>query len=226
MREISPTNRDNKSISLSALNESPRFGEQSAAAEVRIEPPPHSRMECRQIGSQWMLLIPPGRSRRARNLGLFGAVFAAAGTGFLWLCGSTLLREHDNSLFFACLVPLVFLAIGLTMIYFAIRSRFGWTQVLIEPGRLVMRLAFCGRDTLKEYAWSEGCFALLGVAYCENDEVVDRVEVYTDNGWVKFGTFLDNNEKQWVVDQINTQLGYVPGDDEEDQESEDDDANT
>jgi hypothetical protein len=34
-----------------------------------------------------------------------------------------------------------------------------------------------------------------------------------------------NSEKQWVVDQINTQFGYVPSDDdEEDDENEDDGA--
>jgi hypothetical protein len=184
-----------------------RRGEGAADIEgFQDEGAPGNRLQCRVAGGQLVICIPPGSSKANRSLGCFGIVwtgFMVVMTGGMAFGGA--FRDAESLI----AVPIlgIFWAVGLTMVYFWFRGRFGKTYVLVERDRLVLKFVLLGREKYREYPLNQDSRASLQESYRENDRPVYRVAVSTAGGDAKFGTFLESQEKQWIVDRINRHLG-------------------
>lgn len=176
--------------------------------ESDAEAPPGGRLDCRLIDRQLVIYIRPGTNRTVRAIGCFAVMwlgFMAVFTGIMVGAGAGL-PDLPGSLFFLLFLG-VFWAVGLGMFYFWIRGRFGKTYVLVEPGRLVMKTDLFGRESFKEYPLLVGSRAELAEAYSQNDRPVYKIVVPTARRSVGFGTFLSDEEKEWLVARINRHLG-------------------
>src|SRR6478672_1994186 len=109
---------------------------------VENETSPGSQIQCRTIGEQLVVSIAPGSGLSAGFLGSF-PVFFMGGLVLITLAAPwTGLSGDDFWLF----IPLGLLWLfGAVLFYFWLRGRFGRTQILIEPGRLVIDFELFGR---------------------------------------------------------------------------------
>ena len=173
------------------------------------ESPPGERIRCQAAADQLVIYIAPGSSRRVRGVGLFGACwtgFIAVFTGMVVLAGGV---EGARALVYVPFLG-VFWAVGLGVLYFWYRARFGTIYLLIEPDRLVKRFVLAGRERLREYALTHASRASLAVSYTENDRPVHCVAIAAADKAVTFGTFLTDEEKRWLVERINRHLEGAP----------------
>lgn len=174
------------------------------AAAFQEETAPGGRIDCRVAGGQLVVYIPPGSSKTVRALGC-GAVLWLAIVGAItaaFVFGGAV----GEAGFF--LVPFlsIFWLVGLALLYFWIRGRFGKTYVLVEPDRLVLKRELFGRESYKEHLLGEHSRASLQESYRQNDRPVYKVAVSTAGGSAGFGTFLSPDEKDWLVQRINRHL--------------------
>jgi hypothetical protein len=180
------------------------------AAGLAEESLPGARLRSYVAGSQLVLHIPPGSSRRARSLGLFAAVWCAfVGVFTAMAIGTGGLQPPQVYV----LVPFlaVFWLIGLAMFRFWLWARFGKTYVLLEPDRVVVRKELFSREKFKESSLREGSRAKLEMVYEEDGRPVYCVAVTTAAKPARFGTFLAPEEKDWLVERINRHLGRQSG---------------
>ena len=112
--------------------------------------------------------------------------------------------------FSACCSSSLFWAVGLGMLYFWYRGRYGKIYVLVERDRLVVRFVLGKREKIKEYVLNENSRADLVESYKQNERPVYAVAVSTAARAAKFGTFLAQEEKVWIVERINRHLQNAP----------------
>jgi hypothetical protein len=180
---------------------------ESVDAEPAVdETPPGRRLQCRVVGRQLVLFVPPGSSKEVRAIGCFAAVWL----GFMGAFSTAAI--FGNKLTVVSLLGMfallsLFWAVGLGMLYFWYRGRFGKTYVLVERDRLVVRFVLGRREKIKEYVLNENSRADLVESYKQNERPVYAVSVSTAARPAKFGTFLAQEEKAWIVERINRHLG-------------------
>ncbi|MBN2473554.1 MAG: hypothetical protein JXB62_03020 [Pirellulales bacterium] len=104
----------------------------------------------------------------------------------------------------------VFWLVGLLMLYFWYRGRFGKTYVLVESDRLVTKFELFGREKYREYGLAPDSRARLVESYRSNNRPVFAVAVSTTAKQAKFGTFLSRKEKDWIIKRINRHLAARP----------------
>ncbi len=177
--------------------------------ETEVERPPGTQLECRVIDRQLVIFIRPGSNRTVRSLGCFAVVwlgFMIVFTGLMVLAGPMAEADLTTLMF---LIPFLglFWAVGLVMLYFWIRGRFGRTYVLVEPDRLVLKTELFGRERYREHQLDANSRAQLEESYRQNDQPVYKVAVRTVGKSVGFGTFLGHDEKNWIVERVNRHLG-------------------
>jgi hypothetical protein len=182
-----------------------RNANQPFLEEVVEETPPGGRIQCRLNGDQLVIYAPPGRSGNAMVLGLFSIIWLGF-TGFLSfaIIGSGELEKSQQP--FLIIFFSIFWLAGLLMFYFWFKGWFGKTYILVERDRLVVRFVLLGREKIKEYVLTPDSRASLVESYQQNDRPVYAVSVQTAGKSAKFGTFLKQEEKQWIVDRINRHL--------------------
>jgi hypothetical protein len=183
------------------------------------QPPPGSQIESRLNGTELVLAIPPSS---AVYQGPFSFI-ALAYVGMLaviTLFAAVVGFEPGEARFF---VPiLVFLwAIGLGIFSIWLRGRFGWTHVSVEPGRLVRRFSLFGWERVREYSLNGDSTVSLvadislqygGLASViwwgsKPGRPIYHVHVTTTDQPAKFGSYLSDDEKKWLVGRINRHLG-------------------
>ncbi len=180
----------------------------AAAPDVdrfREESPQGSRIDCRVAGAQLVIYIPPGSSKAVRAIGCFAVVwlaFIGVFTGGMVAGGGV-----AEAGFF--LIPFlgIFWLVGLGMLYFWIRGRFGKIYVLVEPDRLVLKRELFGRERYKDHLLDEHSRATLAESYRQNNQPVYKISISTAGRPATFGTFLSTAEKDWLVQRINRHLG-------------------
>ena len=177
------------------------------AEMVEEESPTGGRIQSRVIGPQLVLYLRPGSSKQTRGIGCFAimwlGIVAAVTSGFIF--GEA--KGNNAPVGFLALFFGVFWLVGLTMLYLWLRGRFGKTYLLFEPDRLVLKSSLFGREKFKEYSLTGESRAELVESYKENERPVYAVSVSTTTQPVKFGTFLSDEDKQWLVARINRRLG-------------------
>lgn len=175
--------------------------------ETFSDTPPPGRIECRQIGSQLVILIRPGSNRAVRSLGCFAIVWLGF-IGVLTLVFASQAPVLGGHLLLLFAFLGVFWLAGGVMLYFWLLGRFGKTYVLFEPDRVVIRGVLFGRERLRQYPLDGTTHVELVEAYRQNEQPVYKVSIITASGKpVSFGTFLSDEEKNWLVARINRHLG-------------------
>lgn len=216
------TNRtDEGTPSASTVPESVMRASHGAKGEPVVEePPPGSQVQCRLIGEQLGLYIPPCSGRSVPFplkyiVGRFPLVYLG-GVAFFTVAAVFLAFKDGEYWPF---IPLGLMwPIGLGLFYLWLSGRFGKTHVLIEPGRLVTKFELFGRQKLREYFLDENSCASLVADYYVGGETGDlgssrgdpvhHVHVTTTRRPAKFGSYLSREEKDWIVARINRHLGH------------------
>ncbi len=184
-------------------------GEELSVEAFEEEQVPGGRVRCRSGAGRLLIHIPPGSNRTVRSLGCFAVVWLGiTGTvSIIMLAGMFGQGQAKLSeMWFAVPFMGLFWAVGLLMLYFWVRGRFGKTSVLIEADRLVWELELFERRKYREYVLTPVSRAELVEAYRENEQPVYKVSVSTAARPASFGTFLAPEEKQWIKDRINRHL--------------------
>jgi DNA-directed RNA polymerase subunit RPC12/RpoP len=178
-------------------------------AALEPESPPGTRIDCRVADRQLVIYLKPGSSRAVRGIGCF----AAAWLGFIGLFSGIILSAGDfagpgwtGGLMLVGFLG-IFWAVGLGMLYFWLRGRFGKSYILVEPERLVLKTELFGREKFREYVLDPQSRAALAESYRQNEQPVYKVAVTTAGKTASFGTFLSDEEKNWLVERINRHLG-------------------
>jgi len=180
--------------------------------DFQKESPPGKRIDCRIAGEQLVIYIAPGSSKANRGIGCFGVFW----TGFMVVFTIPVVFAGGIQEAGFFLVPFLglFWAIGLGMLYFWFRGRFGKTYVLVQRDRLVIKFELLGREKYREYLLNRDSLARLETAYEENDRPVYCIAIATSGRTAKFGTFLSQPGKEWLVERINKHLAPEPAETE------------
>jgi len=183
----------------------PQFVADSTEPQAVEEDPPGDRLQCRVVGEQLVLFVPPGTSGANRAMLFFAVLWLGFVSLFTAAALAAVLSEGKGNW-----TPLLFLSlfwlVGLGMLYFWFRGRFGKTYILVEPNRLVTKFELLGREKYREYPLGEGSRASLVESYRQNNRPVYAVSVSATSRVAKFGTFLSPEEKGWIVKRINRHL--------------------
>ena len=165
-----------------------------------------------------MVILVPARGFRGSSLGLL--VFGCFWCGFMaffswgWRHGGA----PTGIVGLVITLGIVgFWIIGIAVLTSAVRSAFTKFFVLIEPDRIVTRSVLLGRERTKDFPRDGATKARLEVAYSSNDVPVHRVAFTDDAAKARFGTGLAEDEKKWLVAEINAFLegrarGSTPAD--------------
>ena len=190
------------------------------------ELPPGSRLQCRLSGQQLVLEIPPCSGMSVSFVGSLPLFYLGGLVVFTLAAVFFALRDGE----FWPFIPLGLLwPIGLGLFYLWLWGRFGKTHVLIEPGHLVTQFELFGRQWMREYSLHENSCASLAADFWLEGGGGDRpmvsrgesirrygilgrpvyhVHVTTTGRPAKFGSYLSQEEKSWVVARINRHLGH------------------
>jgi len=192
--------------------ESPVAHQEAAPAEEPIsDTPPPGRLQCVQKDSQLILLILPGSNRAVRSLGCFAIFWLSMISFFTWIFLRMDLAAGKMPFPAGVIFLLVlggFWIAGLVLLYCWLSGRFGKTYVLVEPDRAVVRHVLFGRERLREYPLDRTSHAKLVESYRQNDQPVYKIAITTASGApASFGTFLSDEEKDWLIARINRHLG-------------------
>ncbi len=101
----------------------------------------------------------------------------------------------------------IFWAVGIGFLVAALFSVSGKTLVHVGGGQVAVKKELFGLGRLRRYPLEPGAVAGLAEAYEQNDRPVYACSVSTGTREVKFGSFLTDDEKAWLVAVINGTLG-------------------
>ena len=110
---------------------------------------------------------------------------------------------------FLLLFTAPFWAAGLGFLVAALFSTHGRTLVHVDGRELAVKRELFGYGRLRRFALSPKASAKLAVAYEQNEVPVYVCAVSTKSKEVKFGSFLSDEEKSWLVAVINDVLGQA-----------------
>ncbi len=102
---------------------------------------------------------------------------------------------------------LLFIAIGLGILYFALRMRNSTHHLLVGNGQLRYASQFIGRERLRVYPAKDAKSVRQVVFYSQNNVPIYGIEIEIEGGDViRFGTQLSEDEKRWIVWEIRNAL--------------------
>ena len=106
------------------------------------------------------------------------------------------------------LVPFLslFWAVGIGLLIASLFSMFGKTLVHVGGGQVAVKKEVFGLGRLRRYPLEPGAVAGLAEAYEQNNQAVYACSITTGTKELKFGTFLSEDEKAWLVDVISKTL--------------------
>ncbi|HUT13758.1 MAG TPA: hypothetical protein VMY42_24935 [Thermoguttaceae bacterium] len=169
--------------------------------------PPGDRVQCFVEGDRMAMSISAGSNALVRWLGVFLVTwfsFMAAFTVHDVLFGSE--EGIGGTIVLAAAWVGWFCTVG-----YWILARFGKTAVLMAPECLILRFELFGVWWRREHRLTGFSKAKLVVAHTRNEEPVYAVSIATADEHPRFGAFLTQPEKEWLVRRINRYLGCDDG---------------
>lgn len=187
--------------------------DQTEGASPAAQPPKGSKIRVVEHSPDRLIMHISGDGAAATGLGCFALVwnlfmvvftavfasvgFAGGGKGPGWVVAPFLG---------------LFWCVGLAMLYFFLKLKYERTLLLVERESMAIKKIFFSRQRVEQTALNARSRACLREAYSQNDEPVYRVEVAGAERTIKFGTGLDQKEKDWLVDVINGFWGVANDD--------------
>lgn len=148
--------------------------------------------------------IPPQSSSTARGLGLFALCWTTFSLAILVFFGVAIVQGGaGKGPALPALVPMLFVAIGIGMLYAWARMRHTRLFVLVDPERVAVQRRFFQRKQETETAVDARTHAALVEAYSVNDVPVDAIAIQGGPKTLRFGVSLPPADKAWLVEQIN-----------------------
>lgn len=180
---------------------------------VSLRPRPEgSRIEIADSTSDRLLFYIPGTPNpRARSLGFFALLWNSiiSVISFMMLrqamFGGVRGRNADPGWGVVPFLGIFWIA-GVVLLYGWLRLRFGKTIVLLEEHRIVIQQVLFRYKKIREWTLTDKSSASLISSYEENKRPVYAVAVSTTTTDAKFGSALSDQEKDWLVDMLNTFL--------------------
>lgn len=181
----------------STASKTPQDGD--ASLDGPFEQPAESRIERRAVSDRELLFYIPASGRwdgllpfailwNLITVILFGAFFYVA-----------LFRGGPVT---PVLFGALFLAIGITLAYLAIRTRFATHLIFLEPETVRMQRAVFRRKTYK-LPTDQLIHVKKAVFYTQNYKPVFGIEISAgESGRIRFGTALSDAEKNWLCWEI------------------------
>lgn len=160
--------------------------------------------------SRLVLDIPPGK--QAAGIGCFALLWNGFMAVFTTLLTVSLVNGKAQDFGFAPLAILsVFWLVGVGFIYAWVKLKFERCLLFVERDRAVLRKILLGRQKQTELELDPASRAELTESYRENERPVYRVTlVGAGEKRMHFGTSLDQSDKDWCVDAVNSLLQPVP----------------
>jgi len=140
--------------------------------------------------------IPP--SGKAGGLLGFGIIW----TAFIcfWTVGVILgSDEGDGGNLTGPLFSIPFWAVGIGMLYFGLRAKYAFHLLMVDPKTVVLARSFFKRTSRKALRRSTLKSAEKKEFYQQNYTPVYGVEIKGKDGKIRFGTTLREEEKNWLV---------------------------
>jgi hypothetical protein len=147
--------------------------------------------------------IPP--SGKAGGLLGFGIIW----TAFIcfWTVGVILgSDEGDGGTLTGPLFSIPFWAIGIGMLYFGLRAKYAFHLLMVDPKTVVLARSFFKRTSRKALQRSTLKSAEKKEFYQQNYTPVYGVEIKGKDGKIRFGTTLSEEEKNWLVADLQRHL--------------------
>ena len=197
--DFGENSRKSSSTSVVAGNHPATSHGQPAGSEIEIVESTRDRL---------VIHIPPG-GKKARAIGCFAFIwngFMAVFTS-VWIFAGV--QDNADAPLYV-IIPFLglFWLVGLGMAYWWVRMRFMRLYLLIDPSRVAIQRTLFGRKSLKETHLGPKPFAELVESYQQNDVSVYAVAIEGTDRTAKFGTPHSREEKDWLVDTINTFFGH------------------
>jgi len=196
----------------------PEITGQTAEPSAGAGPPPAgSKIQVAEESADHVILHIRGGGAAATGLGCFALAWNLFMVVFTAVFGAVALGGGGGNNapgWFVVPILLLFWAAGLGMLYFYLKLKYERTLLLVERDSIAIKKIFFSRQRIERTALSDQSRAVLREAYSQNDQPVYRVEVDGHDRTVRFGTGLDQKEKDWLVDKINAFLGVPPVGDE------------
>jgi hypothetical protein len=171
--------------------------------------PPDSRLEVVQAeAGRLVLLLPPG-GRGGNSLWGF-AIFFSVRLGFIPggdvtpLVGGAAQQQGNPLVIVATLGGFWLVALGLW--WGALKMRYQRTLLSVDRERVVLQTTLFGKTRQQELPVQATTECSLEEAYSVNEVPVYRVRVANSNQSLGFATNLDQDDKDWLVDQIEMML--------------------
>ena len=141
--------------------------------------------------------VPPsGRSGGMLAFAILWTGFITVWTSYAVFAASDS-SDPDSILFPLFSIP--FWAIGLGMLYFALRGKYAWHLILIDDRTVVLARSFFKRTTRKSLSRRALTSIDLKEFYQQNYTPVYGIEIRGREGKLRFGTTLTEEEKRWLV---------------------------
>ncbi len=172
--------------------------------------PPKSILQVIEATPQRRVFYIPGG--RAAGIGCFALLWNGFMTFFTAGFMSSMINQGEGwgTILGLTAFLSLFWMIGLGMAVWWVKAKFERLFLLLQPQQLVIQRVLFGRKRLKTFQLSPASRAELTEAYQQNDNPVYRIEVEGTDGTAKFGTALQRDEKNWLVDRINEFLRPLP----------------
>ena len=175
--------------------------------------PPESRLQIVQSdGERLVLYIPPG-GRGGKSLWVFAIFFSGIltfiTTVFVMILVAGVARQQGSPLVFLPFLGLFWL-VALGFLWAAVRMRYSRTLLSVDRERIVLQTTLFGKTRQTELHVDSTTECSLEEAYSVNEVPVYRVRVSNGQQSLGFATNLDQDDKDWLVDQIGLMLGNVP----------------
>ena len=162
------------------------------------QPPANTKIVRRELNDNTIAWeVPPSGNSSGM---LF---FAILWTGFiaLWttlaLIGTIQSEDAEGMIF--PLFSLPFWAVGIGMLYFGLRAKFAVHLFLVDSKEFIMVRSFFNRKTRKALQRSTLKWVKKKEFYQQNYTPVYGIEIRGEDGKVRFGTTLTEEEKLWLV---------------------------
>lgn len=172
--------------------------------------PTGSRLQVVQSGQDQLVIFIASGGSGGTSLWWFSLFFTTIlvfiTAVFLFALAAPGQRVQGNP-FVAYLVLGLFWLIALGLGWMAVRLKFSQTLLAVDPQRVVLKTILFGRTRQQELSLETGAECGLREAYSVNDVPVYAIEVGNGEDAVRFGTNLEPEDKEWLLDEIQHRLG-------------------
>jgi hypothetical protein len=110
-------------------------------------------------------------------------------------------RTTSSRLPYLLILP-TFIIVGLGLIYAALRHRYGATQLELTPERIRLQRTLFGKQKNRDLPMSDVTGVSKTCAYSVNYQPVYCIEIKSRRRWLRFGTTLTDDEKNWLCFEI------------------------